>query len=188
MLIMPIMPYPTALLGQPLPSVGDNPVTVRIAMKAATSDMAARAAAFQTNGGRVTLTKGISAIECYRLIGKIAHAFAVAELGRNFFTPVLLNLIRGDQPMFADHFVGSGMVNDPPIPHLHELSFAPPIDQGNSELIVVRVRLFASLDMPTHYAVVGECPKNAWHDAYAMRQREGEIAVKPYRPPAPEPG
>src|SRR5580704_8511830 len=27
----------------------------------------------------------------------------------------------------------------------------------------------------------------AWHDAYAMRQREDEIAVKPYRPPAPEP-
>jgi hypothetical protein len=25
----------------------------------------------------------------------------------------------------------------------------------------------------------------AWHDACAMRQREGEIAVKPYRPPAP---
>jgi antitoxin HigA-1 len=28
----------------------------------------------------------------------------------------------------------------------------------------------------------------AWHDAYAMRQREGEIAVKPYRPSAPGPG
>jgi hypothetical protein len=27
----------------------------------------------------------------------------------------------------------------------------------------------------------------AWHDAYAMRQREGEIEIKPYRPPAPEP-
>ena len=26
----------------------------------------------------------------------------------------------------------------------------------------------------------------AWHDAYSMRQRAGEIAVKPYRPPAPE--
>jgi hypothetical protein len=26
----------------------------------------------------------------------------------------------------------------------------------------------------------------AWHDAYGMRRREGEIAVKPYRPPAPE--
>jgi antitoxin HigA-1 len=27
----------------------------------------------------------------------------------------------------------------------------------------------------------------AWHDAHAMRQREGEIAVEPYRHPAPEP-
>ena len=27
----------------------------------------------------------------------------------------------------------------------------------------------------------------AWHDAHAMRQREGEITVKPYRHPAPEP-
>jgi addiction module HigA family antidote len=27
----------------------------------------------------------------------------------------------------------------------------------------------------------------AWHDAYTMRQRAGEIAVKPYRRPAPEP-
>jgi hypothetical protein len=25
----------------------------------------------------------------------------------------------------------------------------------------------------------------AWHDAYAMRHREGEIGVKPYRPPGP---
>ncbi len=27
----------------------------------------------------------------------------------------------------------------------------------------------------------------AWHDAYTMRQRAGEIEVKPYRPPASEP-
>ena len=27
----------------------------------------------------------------------------------------------------------------------------------------------------------------AWHDAHAMRQREAEIAVKPYRAPASEP-
>ncbi len=26
-----------------------------------------------------------------------------------------------------------------------------------------------------------------WHDAYTMRQRAGEIAVKPYRRPVPEP-
>jgi antitoxin HigA-1 len=28
----------------------------------------------------------------------------------------------------------------------------------------------------------------AWHDTHMMRQRAGEIAVKPYRPPAPERG
>jgi len=27
----------------------------------------------------------------------------------------------------------------------------------------------------------------AWHDTHVMRQREGEIAVKRYRPPVPEP-
>ena len=27
----------------------------------------------------------------------------------------------------------------------------------------------------------------AWHDAYAMRKRAGEITVKPYRPSTPEP-
>jgi addiction module HigA family antidote len=27
----------------------------------------------------------------------------------------------------------------------------------------------------------------AWHDAYTMRQRAGEIAVKPYRPRPPKP-
>jgi antitoxin HigA-1 len=27
----------------------------------------------------------------------------------------------------------------------------------------------------------------AWHDAHAMRQREDEIVVEPYRPPTPEP-
>jgi addiction module HigA family antidote len=28
----------------------------------------------------------------------------------------------------------------------------------------------------------------AWYDAYAMRQREGEISIKPYRHRAPGPG
>src|ERR1700722_12827975 len=28
----------------------------------------------------------------------------------------------------------------------------------------------------------------AWHDAYAMRQREGEISIKPFRQKVPAPG
>jgi hypothetical protein len=156
MLLMPLMPFPTAMLGQTAPEQGDGPVAVRIAMRPMTSDVAERAAQFMRGGGKVTLTKGLSAIECYRFIAKIAHAFACATLGVDTFRPYLLNLIRGQQPMFADHFVGSAMANDPRGKHLHELSFAPPIRLPFSEMIVVRVRLFSKLDMPTHYAVVGE--------------------------------
>ena len=64
-------------------------------------------------------------------------------------------LIRGQPPMHADHFVGSGIGPFEPPPArndiLHELSFVP----QSLDLIVVRLRLFAGLDMPTHYAVVG---------------------------------
>jgi len=156
MLLMPLMPFPTAMLGQAPPDKGDGPVAVRIAMRPMTSDVAERAAPFTSGGGKVTLTKGLSAIECYRFIAKIAHAFACATLGVDSFRPYLLNLIRGQQPMFADYFVGSAMANDPPGKHLHELSFVPPIRLPFSELLVARVRLFSNLDMPTHFAVVGE--------------------------------
>jgi hypothetical protein len=163
MLLMPVMPYPAALLGQSLPNVGDGPVSIRLAMRPMTPDIGERSATImKKTGRRISITKGIGAIECYRLIAKIAHAFAVAELGSNTFTPFLKNLILGEQPMFADHFVGSAMVNDAASRHLHELNFAPAVDQIFSELIVVRVRLFASLDMPTHYAVVGQRPKNGF--------------------------
>ena len=156
MLLMPLMPYPSAMLGQEPPPQGDKPVTVRLAMRPMTSDVAERAAPFMRGGGKVTLTKGVAAVECYRFIAKVAHAFASATLGADSFEPYLLNLIRGQQPMFADHFVGSAMVNEPAGKHLHELSFAPSIRLPFSEMIVVRVRLFSNLDMPTHYAVVGE--------------------------------
>jgi hypothetical protein len=57
--------------------------------------------------------------------------------------------------MFADHFVGTGLGDDPRAPHLHEVRFVSPLKQGPFEMLVVRIRLFASLSMPTHYAVSG---------------------------------
>jgi hypothetical protein len=148
---MPLLRYPTALVGATLPSK-DTPVEMQLAIKPATADVGRRA---NKIGRPVSLTKGLSALQFYRFIAKIAHAFTAAELGMDAFTPCLLNLIRGEIPMFADHYVGSGIGNDPPVPHLHELSFVPQAPVGCSEQIVVRIRLFANLDMPTHYAVSG---------------------------------
>jgi hypothetical protein len=91
----------------------------------------------------------------YRFIAKIGHAFTAAELGPNGFTPTLLNLIQGQPPMFAAHYVGSGLTNDPPSSHMHEIGFSKPLRPEDAAMIVVRIRLFANLDMPTHYAVTG---------------------------------
>jgi hypothetical protein len=150
-IIMPIAPYPAALAGAALPD-RDEPVSVRIAIKPMSADLAARASKFTP--GRVSLTKGLSALMFYKFVAKIAHAYTAAELGVESYTPFLINLIRGEEPMHASHFIGSGTgppFDPPSVGILHELNFIPQLN----DLIVVRLRFFAELDMPTHYAVVG---------------------------------
>ena len=41
-----------------------------------------------------------------RLLAKIAHSFAVAELGLTGFNPFLHNLIRGIPPLYPFYYVG----------------------------------------------------------------------------------
>jgi hypothetical protein len=59
------------------------------------------------------------------------------------------------------------------------LSFAPPIRLPFSEMIVVRVRLFSNLDMPTHYAVVGERAL----PGFQMLVPRGAIPERRFAPP-----
>ena len=58
-----------------------------------------------------------------------------------------------------------------------------------SDLINSNAALSAEMALPIEkaFGVKMETLLNmqAWHDPHAMRQRAGEIAVKPYRPPAP---
>ena len=54
--------------------------------------------------------KGFGALAFYRMISKIGHAFTVAELGIGAFSPTLLNLIKGELPLFASRFVLSEAV------------------------------------------------------------------------------
>ena len=77
-------------------------------------------------------------------------------LGRTF-EPYLLNLINGELPMFASHFIGGGLGDDPPsTKFLHEVEFMPPLrGPVDDELLLVRIRLFSNYGMPNHYAVVG---------------------------------
>jgi hypothetical protein len=150
------MAYPAALLSA-LPVDKDVRFPVRAAIRPMTADFARRTQKVMAGRG-INLAKNLKTIEFYRLIAKIAHSFTAAELGIDGFTPCLLNLISAQRPMFADHFIGSAMGDDPRSPRLHEVNFTSPIKHGPLEMIVVRIRLFASLSMPTHYAVSGALP------------------------------
>ncbi len=92
-----------------------------------------------------------------RMLAKIAHAYAVAELGCGNFQPFLVHIIRGIKPYYLPHFIGSALGKTPPYDDLHQIE----IDQGGlggigvGSLIVVKIRLFANRDTPTHYVVVG---------------------------------
>lgn len=150
-LIMPIMPPPTAYIQ--MHETEDLPPAVRIIISPVGKDMIEKA---KRIGCDINLTRGLSALSFYQLIAKISHSFAVAELGRTF-EPYLINLIEGKAPMLASHLVGSGLDDSPdPSDCLHEIEFAPSLNgPKGDELIQVRVRLFANLGMPNHYAIVG---------------------------------
>jgi hypothetical protein len=89
-----------------------------------------------------------------RMLAKIAHSYAAAELGCGSFHPFLVHIIRGVKPYYLPHFIGSGIGKQPPFSDLHQIE----IDaggMGGASLVVVKIRLFANRDTPTHYVVVG---------------------------------
>jgi hypothetical protein len=90
-----------------------------------------------------------------RMLAKIAHSYAAAELGCGNFEPFLVHVIQGVKPYCLPHFIGSPLgKNSPPFPDLHQIE----IDQsglGGESFIVVKLRLFSNRDTPTHYIVVG---------------------------------
>ncbi len=87
-------------------------------------------------------------------IAKIAHCFAVARLGVEGFEPLIgRRIIAGDLSTRAE-FLGGGSGDEPPASPLHEVGFDSSVPAG-SDLVVVRVRLFAVLGLPTYTVVVG---------------------------------
>jgi hypothetical protein len=93
-----------------------------------------------------------------RVLAKIAHSFAVAQLGLEGFTPLLLDLIHTRVVANAPELVGSDPNTPPPATGvMHQLSIVP-----HERFVVVRIRLFASSSidgdhaMPVYIVVAGE--------------------------------
>jgi hypothetical protein len=101
------------------------------------------------------LTPG-SAEAVGRLLAKIGHAYAVAEIGLNKFKPYLLGIIHNQDPYLLHHLVGSA-VGPPPLGEdLHEIEILPPAIFGD-KLLVVKIHLFSNYPgIAIHYVVAGE--------------------------------
>ena len=91
-----------------------------------------------------------------RMLAKIAHAYAVAEIGADKFTPLLLDQILGTRAPRIGHLFGSERFNKPATKELHELSWDKETLSDGRAFYVVKIRLFACYGAPTHRVVVGE--------------------------------
>jgi hypothetical protein len=87
-----------------------------------------------------------------RMLCKIAHAFAVAEF-RGEFNMYLDGIIRGERPFYLSHYVGCSINEEPPgnlTNTLHQIGYA-----FHNRHIVIPIRLFAVVDAPVYWIVVG---------------------------------
>lgn len=88
------------------------------------------------------------------MLAKIAHSFAVAELGLDTFSPFLTEMIRTRDLSNRAHVIGGGRGNETASSELHNLE----LDSGigiYSDVIVARVRILGVLETPTYYVAVG---------------------------------
>jgi hypothetical protein len=90
------------------------------------------------------------------MLAKIAHSYAVAELGSDAFHPLLPDLILGTEDRAA-YLVG-GDASEFPLPdkepYLHHVYLLNAMS-GGIMYTLVSIRLFAVVGMPRYHVVVG---------------------------------
>lgn len=105
-----------------------------------------------------SIEKLFDVISFMRMLAKIAHSFAVAELGLNGFGPELTEFIRTGWPPLAGFYIGNGSAIHVPITNdhtLHQVAWAP-VQWGHQWLVAVRIRLFAGFGpTPIYMAIAG---------------------------------
>jgi hypothetical protein len=89
-----------------------------------------------------------------QFLAKMAHGFAVDQLGQDGFTPLLRGIICAPVNSPNYEFVGGKSHDALPSPNLHELELE--IVRANAlDYLVANIRLFANLGAPAYAVVVG---------------------------------
>ena len=91
-----------------------------------------------------------------KMLAKIAHSFAVAEIGYGKFNPLLPKAIIGEAPWQPGYLVGGNPNEPPPSEYINEIGFRNQVSIKGQPYLVVRIRLFANLGAPTYYVVVSD--------------------------------
>jgi hypothetical protein len=91
-----------------------------------------------------------------RLLAKIAHAYAVAELGLDGFSPVLLPIILGSDVKYLAHYVGGSREIPQRLPVHYSLNLSSVRSLGGTTFLLVSVRIFSDIQgIPMYKVVVG---------------------------------
>jgi hypothetical protein len=101
----------------------------------------------------VSLAMPADATDLGRMLAKIGHAYAVAEIGLGSFRPYLLDIILNRPPLHIGHYVG-GFGHAPAGSDLHDIRIEP--DFWGPESVAIEIQLFAARSMPTYVVIVGE--------------------------------
>jgi len=88
-----------------------------------------------------------------RFLSKIAHAYAVAELGQETFEPLLAKFIR-NSPLLICKWLGGQSVDPPATESLHEIGWQI-CSVDTTHYVVVNIRLFSCFATPPYQVVVG---------------------------------
>jgi len=88
-----------------------------------------------------------------RMLAKIAHCFAVAELGISAFAPLLLDTIKGNEPV-SNRLIGCRHEEVPPSDALHEIR-VDWVEGERGRLLVCSLRLFCATGSPRYLIAVG---------------------------------
>jgi len=97
-----------------------------------------------------------------RMLAKIGHAFAVAELEGKNCRPSVIDIIRNAKANKALQFIGGSPHNEPPGSALHEIDLV--YVRQDPTLVLVRIRLFAVLGTPVYFVAAGRCDDREFVD------------------------
>ncbi len=144
------MPPPARMLGTPPDAhVGPGPRHVRFDVSLP----------MPWNGLMSFSTPDLDLFSFARMLAKIGHSFAVAELGFGNFKPLLRDVILNEADDLFHYVGGVGDLKLPPTKEPYVIAMGA-LTTAETRFVIVRVRLFATVDeAPLYQIVVGEIAK-----------------------------